>query len=55
MVMNIAREGFDMFMAIRFSAGNLGQIAVAMSFLIFLVPYVIALRKLRSAAPRPES
>lgn len=50
MIINIVREGFDMFMGIRFSDGNLSQILVAMSFLIFLIPYFFALRKLMKLA-----
>ena len=54
MIINIVREGFDLFMGIRFSGGEMAQILQAMSFLIFLVPYVFAMRKLRSLAALPE-
>lgn len=54
MIINLVREGFDMFMNIRFSDGDLGQVMQAGSFLIFLVPYFLALRKLRGLAKLPE-
>lgn len=54
MIINIVRESFDLFMGIRFSGGETAQILQAMSFLIFLVPYVFAMRKLRSLAALPE-
>lgn len=50
MIIHIAREGFDMFSGIRFSGGDMMQMIQAMSFLIFLVPYIIALKKLRILA-----
>lgn len=54
MIIGLVREGFDMFMGIRFSGGDMGQILQAGSFLIFLVPYFLALRKLRVLAKQPE-
>lgn len=54
MIINLVREGFDMFMGIRFAGGDMGQIMQAGSFLIFLVPYFFALRKLRGLAKLPE-
>lgn len=54
MLINIVRESFDMFIGIRFSGGDLAQIAQAMSFLIFLIPYFFALAKLRALAKMPE-
>lgn len=50
MIINIVREGFDMFMGIRFSNGDMAQIGQAMSFLIFLIPYAFTLKKLRRIA-----
>ncbi|MBV6429584.1 MAG: hypothetical protein KIPDCIKN_04144 [Haliscomenobacter sp.] len=54
MMINLVREGFDMFMGIRFSGGDMGQIMQAGSFLVFLIPYFIALGKLRKLAALPE-
>jgi hypothetical protein len=50
MIINIVREGFDLFMGIRFANGDTAQIFQAFSFLLFLIPYFIALRKLRQIA-----
>ena len=47
MIINIVREGFDMMMGFKFSGGDMNQIGQAMTFLIFLIPYGIALRKLK--------
>ncbi|MBK8655186.1 MAG: hypothetical protein IPN20_15060 [Haliscomenobacter sp.] len=54
MMINLVREGFDMFMGIRFSGGDMGQIMQAGSFLVFLIPYFIALGNLRKLAALPE-
>lgn len=52
MIINLVREGFDMFMGIRFSGGDMGQMMQAGSFLIFLIPYFFALQKLRLLAKK---
>jgi uncharacterized membrane protein len=54
MIIGLVREGFDMFLGIRFSGGDVGKVMQAGSFLIFLVPYFLALRKLRGLAKQPE-
>ncbi len=54
MIINIVREGFDMFMGVRFAGGDMGQIMQAGSFLVFLIPYFIALGKLRKIAAQPD-
>ncbi|HNI25231.1 MAG TPA: hypothetical protein PLJ29_02650 [Leptospiraceae bacterium] len=46
MLMGIFRESFDMFLAIRFSSLSSAEILQALSFLIFILPYAAALKKL---------
>ncbi|HNH09543.1 MAG TPA: hypothetical protein PK683_13675, partial [Leptospiraceae bacterium] len=46
MLMGIFREGFDMIMALHFSSLSLKEILQALSFLIFILPYAAALKKL---------
>lgn len=53
-IINLVREGFDMFMGFRFSNFEAQGMIQALSFLIFLVPYYFALRKLRKIAKLPE-
>jgi hypothetical protein len=50
MIINIARESFDMFMGIQFSNGDTKQILQVFSFLNFIIPYFIALGKLKQIA-----
>ncbi|HMV78143.1 MAG TPA: hypothetical protein PL048_03365 [Leptospiraceae bacterium] len=46
MLMGIFRESFDMFLALHFSSLSLNEILQALSFLIFILPYAAALKKL---------
>jgi len=46
MLMGIFRESFDMFLAIHFSSLSSNEILQALSFLIFILPYAAALKKL---------
>lgn len=46
MLMGIFRESFDMFLAIHFSNLSSAEILQALSFLIFILPYAAALKKL---------
>lgn len=53
-LMNFTREFYDMLLVgylDHFSLKGLGMMA---TFLVFLIPYVIALKKLRQLASRPE-
>lgn len=52
-LINIVREGFDMVIVLKFVSLGADGIMQAASFLIFLVPYFFALRKLRSLARGP--
>jgi len=50
MLINIVRECFDMMMGFKFSGGDSNQILKALTFLIFIVPYLLALKELRALA-----
>ena len=54
MLINIVRESFDMYLSIQFSNGESKLILQSFSFLIFIVPYFFALRKLRQIAKIKE-
>lgn len=49
-IISIVREGFDMFAQFHFEGFQLQ----AFTFLIFLIPYFIALNKLRELASKPD-
>ena len=53
-LMNIARESFDMALVGYLNHFSLKGIGQMMSFLIFLIPYFFALKKLRQLASRTE-
>lgn len=44
MILGIVREGFDRGVTLRFSQGDPAQMAQALSFIVFLGPYGVALR-----------
>lgn len=46
MFMGIFREGFDMIMALHFSILSLNEILQALPFLLFILPYVVAVKTL---------
>lgn len=50
MIINLVRESFDMMMGFKFSGGDSNQILKALTFLIFIVPYLLALKELRALA-----
>lgn len=54
MLINIVRESFDMYLGVQFSNGDTKPILQSFSFLLFLVPYFIALKKLRQISKLKE-
>jgi len=54
MLINIVRESFDMYLGIQFSNGDTKLILQAFFFLIFIVPYLFALKNLRKIAKLKE-
>lgn len=53
-LMNFAREFYDMFLVGYLDHFSLKGIGMMATFLVFLIPYVIALKKLRPLASKPE-
>jgi hypothetical protein len=46
MFLGIFRESFDMILAIHFSSLSLNEILQALSFLLFILPYIVAIKVL---------
>ncbi len=63
MFLGIFRESFDMILAIHFSSLSLNEILQALSFLLFILPYIVAIKVLlkkvfeskREITPNPLS
>lgn len=53
-LMGIVREFYDMALVLYMGGFTAGSLLQASSFLIFLIPYVLALKKLRALAAKPD-